>query len=190
MSGRRAKGSHFHAEAREHLAQGYVVVMAPEGLRSWAGQIHRVDVDVARLALDAGALVVPAHVADGNLVLGSPVDLSRHAATPHSHAVVRAAADDIALALCELTGLTYRDHPAVRGDLRPRPLIWLSHMRKLRRDRKRLRQVEQERLRQESARDAEELAREEEKARLAAQLQARKASLADRLAEHDIRPGR
>ena len=63
-------------------------------------------------------------------------------------------------------------------------------MRKLRRDRKRRRQAEEAQLSQENARDAEELAREEEKARLAAQLQARKASLADRLAEHGIHPGR
>ena len=190
MSGRRSRGEQSHGEVREHLSQGCVVVMAPEGVHSWAGQIHRVDVEVARLALAAGALVVPAQVTDGGLVLGDPVDLSRHAATPHSHAVLRAAADDIALALCDLTGLTYQDHPAVRGDLRPRPLIWISRMRKLRRDRKRRRQAEEEQLSQENARDAEELAREEEKARLAAQLQARKASLADRLAEHGIHPGR
>ena len=44
--------------------------------------------------------------------------------------------------------------------------------------------------REESAQDAEELAREEERARNAAQLQARQASLADRLAERGIHPSR
>ncbi|MDO4411613.1 1-acyl-sn-glycerol-3-phosphate acyltransferase [Cutibacterium sp.] len=190
MSEPRGTRQHAHVEAREHLSEGRTVVMAPEGLRSWAGQIHRLEVEVARLALATGVLVVPAHVSDGNLVLGRPVDLSRHTDTPHSYAVLRAATDDIALALCDLTGLTYQDYPAVRGDLRPRPLIWLSRVRRQRRDRKKRRQFEQERLWQESTLDAEELAREEEKARLAAQLQARKASLADRLAEHGIHPGK
>lgn len=190
MSERRTKKAQPHAEALHHLSEGDVVLMAPEGTHSWAGQVHRLDVEVARLALDAGALVVPAQVVGGQLHLGTSVDMSRHAATPHSHAVLRAAADDVALALCKLTGLPYQDYPAVRADQRPHPIIWLFQMRKLRRDRRRHRRDAEERSREESARDAEDLAREEENARLAAQLQARQASLADRLAERDIHPGR
>ncbi|AOH44590.1 hypothetical protein E5345_11570 [Propionibacterium sp. NM47_B9-13] len=126
----------------------------------------------------------------GQLHLGAPVDISRHASTLHSHAILRAAADDVALALCELTGLSYRDYPAVRGDRQLHPIMWLLRMGKLRRERKMRRQDAEERSREESAQDAEELAREEERARNAAQLQARQASLADRLAERGIHPSR
>ncbi|GAE78763.1 acyltransferase [Cutibacterium acnes JCM 18920] len=89
MSGRRMKRTQAHAEALRHLCEGSVVLMAPEGIRSWASQVHRLDVEVARLALDAEALVVPAQVVAGQLNLGTSVDMSRHAATPHSHAVLR-----------------------------------------------------------------------------------------------------
>ena len=86
MSGRRMERTQAHAEALRHLCEGSVVLMAPEGIRSWASQVHRLDVEVARLALDAEALVVPAQVVAGQLSLGTSVDMSRHAATPHSHA--------------------------------------------------------------------------------------------------------
>ncbi|WP_154563582.1 lysophospholipid acyltransferase family protein [Cutibacterium porci] len=184
-----AKRTQVHSEALRHLSRGAVVLMAPEGAHSWASQVHRLDVEVARLALDGHVLVVPGHVVAGQLHMGAPVDVSRHESTPHSHAVLRAAADDVALALCALTGLPYQDYPVAQVDRRLRPIAWLSRMRKRRHERKMRRQVAQTRSQQENARDAEEFAREEERARRAAQLQARRASLADRLAERDLHPG-
>ena len=72
MSGRRRKRTQAHSEALHHLSQGAVVLMAPEGVCSWASQIHRLDVEVARLALDAQTFVVPAQVVEGAAPPGSP----------------------------------------------------------------------------------------------------------------------
>ena len=47
MSGRRMERTQAHAEALRHLCEGSVVLMAPEGIRSWASQVHRLDVEVA-----------------------------------------------------------------------------------------------------------------------------------------------
>lgn len=178
--------SRAHAEAVEHL-RGGVVVICPEGDRAWGDHIGRLDVEVARLALDGRAPVVPAWVEGDRLALGPALDFSRHVNTPHSHAVLRAVSDEVAEALCRLTGMPYRDEPlgAGHGRLLHR---WLRRRQERRWDRRQTEEAER-RARDDAARVAADLARDEERARRAAQLQARRAALADRLEDHEIHPG-
>ncbi|WP_302183906.1 1-acyl-sn-glycerol-3-phosphate acyltransferase [Rothia santali] len=119
--------------AAEALRQGRVLGIYPEGTRSPDGRLYRPKLGVARLALESGVPVIPVAMVntdgvqpigarlprrraqDGRriepvrTVLGPPVDLSAYRDRGLGRAVQRAAADDIAAAIRELSGQEYVD---------------------------------------------------------------------------------
>lgn len=185
-------GSSPRTEAVNRLGRGEVVVVFPEGQRAPVEAVHKGDVEVAHLALEAGVPVVPARVdrAGGRMVLGPALDFSRHHRTPRSRAVVRAVTDEVMEALCELTGLPYRDVPAAAAR-REAGLVRRERAaahRARRRAERRQQALDRQEARAEEARQAADLAEAAMEARAAAQEQARRAALEDRLSRHRGEP--
>jgi 1-acyl-sn-glycerol-3-phosphate acyltransferase len=108
------------------LAQGKLLGIYPEGTRSPDGRLYRGKTGVARLALEAGAPVIPAVMVGTfemqpsgrirpNLRIrpgvrfGRPLDFSRYYGMPSDGAVLRAVTDEIMYSLMELSGQEYVD---------------------------------------------------------------------------------
>ncbi len=119
----------------QHLAQGGVVGIFPEGTRSPDGSLYKGKTGVARLALDSGRPVVPVGLINTRLVtsrigvptmrgariiIGDPIDFSDWAGQGNNHQVLRWVTNEVMGAIQKLTGQTYVDVYASRvkwGDL-------------------------------------------------------------------------
>lgn len=186
-------GTSARSRALAALRSGRLIVVFPEGDTAPGKAIYKGDVEVAHLALEAGAPVVPAVLAPdrSSLELGDPLDFSRHAATPHSRAVLRAITDEVMEALSRLADLPYHDLPASAA----RQEKAEAHRERVRADRAGRAAARQkaallrQEARAEAAEEAADLAEAAISAREAACRQAREAALADRLRSAGIRPG-
>lgn len=178
-------GTSARSRALAELRAGRLVVVFPEGGIAPGRAIYKGDVEVAHLALEAGAPVVPAVMSeDGRrLVLGESLDFSRHASTPHSRAVLRAVTDEVMDALSRLSHLPYHDLPATAArqeaaEARRERSRAARTRRAAARERDAL---ERQEARAEAAAEAADLAQDAISAREQARRQARQAALADRL---------
>jgi 1-acyl-sn-glycerol-3-phosphate acyltransferase len=108
------------------LARGALLAIYPEGSRSRDGRLHRGRTGVARLAMAAGATVVPVglrgtddvlpnggpgpriRLAPVSIAFGPAVPMPDAGASPDS-ATLRAATDRIMSAIAELSGQEYVD---------------------------------------------------------------------------------
>lgn len=116
--------------AAEVLGQGGVMGIYPEGTRSPDGQLYKGHTGVARLALAAGAPVVPVGIVGSfeaapkhrkiprprrvKLRFGSPLDLGVHSRFEGERLALRAATDELMFEIRELTGQPYADRYASR----------------------------------------------------------------------------
>ena len=114
------------------LAHGKLLGIYPEGTRSPDGRLYRGKTGVARLALEAGAPVIPAVMVGTfemqpsgrirpNLRIrpgvrfGRPLDFSRYYGMGSDRAVLRAVTNEIMYSLMELSGQEYVDMYAQRA---------------------------------------------------------------------------
>ncbi|AXE39229.1 lysophospholipid acyltransferase family protein [Acidipropionibacterium virtanenii] len=186
-------GTSARSRALAALRAGRLVVVFPEGGTAPGEAVYKGDVEVAHLALEAGAPVVPAVLSADRtrLELGAPLDFSRHATTPHSRAVLRAVTDEVMEALSRLCGLPYHDLPAAAA----RQEESESRRERARAARagrvaaRRKAALQRQEAKAEAAEEAADLAEAAIAAREAARLQAREAALSDRLRAAGIRPG-
>ncbi len=186
-------GTSARSRALAALRAGRVIVVFPEGSTAPGRAIYKGDVEVAHLALEAGAPVVPALLAEDRsaLQLGAPLDFSRHASTPHSRAVLRAVTDEVMEALSGLADLPYHDLPAAAA----RQEEVQARRERVRADRagraaaRQKAALQRQEAKAEAAEEAADLAQAAISAREAARSQAREAALADRLRAAGIRPG-
>lgn len=107
------------------LERGDVLGIYPEGTRSPDGKLYRGRTGVARLALDSGALVVPAVMIDTDkampigtkipkirrigTIIGKPMDFSRFAGMTSDRFVLRSITDEIMYEIQQLSGQRYAD---------------------------------------------------------------------------------
>jgi 1-acyl-sn-glycerol-3-phosphate acyltransferase len=107
------------------LAEGKVLGIYPEGTRSPDGRLYRGKTGVARMALEAGVVVVPVAMIDTEKVqppgqvipkvgrvgirVGEALDFSRYAGMEGDRFVLRAITDEIMYALLALSGQEYVD---------------------------------------------------------------------------------
>jgi len=107
------------------LRRGELFGIYPEGTRSPDGRLYRGKTGVARLALEAGVLVIPVAMIDtdrlqppGQVVprilrpgvrIGKPLDFSRYAGMESDRFVLRSITDEIMYALMTLSGQEYVD---------------------------------------------------------------------------------
>lgn len=121
------------------LDRGDVLGIYPEGTRSPDGNLYRGRTGVARLALESGAVVVPAVMIDTDkampigaklpkirrigTLIGKPMDFSRFAGMAGDRFVLRSITDEIMLSIHELSGQNYVDMYAssVKAGAKPRP---------------------------------------------------------------------
>ncbi len=112
--------------AREVLDDGGAFAIYPEGTRSLDGRLHRGHTGVATLALDTGAVVVPAALVGTERVqpvgkrfprirrvtvrYGRPLDFSRYEGLAGSSMIRRAVTDEIMDAIAVLSQQEYVDH--------------------------------------------------------------------------------
>jgi len=119
------------------LCQGEMVGIFPEGTRSPDGRMYRFHTGVARLALAAGAPVLPLACAntrlkrgflgiptlkDATLTIGEPLHFDEYFGQDDDPDVLRLVTDQIAAAVRNMTGQTYVDVYASRvksGELTP-----------------------------------------------------------------------
>jgi 1-acyl-sn-glycerol-3-phosphate acyltransferase len=113
------------ATARDVLDDGGAFAIYPEGTRSLDGRLHRGHTGVATLALDTGAVVVPAAVLGTERVqpvgkrfprlrrvtirYGRPLDFSRYEGLAGSSMIRRAVTDEIMDAIAVLSQQEYVD---------------------------------------------------------------------------------
>jgi 1-acyl-sn-glycerol-3-phosphate acyltransferase len=107
------------------LRSGKLFGIYPEGTRSPDGRLHRGKTGVARLALESGAVVIPAVMLNSDKIqpigkvlprirrarirFGKPLDFSRHANSVGDRFVERAITDEIMYELMVLSGREYVD---------------------------------------------------------------------------------
>lgn len=107
------------------LGRGDILGIYPEGTRSPDGRLYRGKTGVARMALEAGVLVVPVAMIDTHkvqppgqivphfgkvgMVIGKPLDFSRYEGMAGDRFVLRSVSDEIMYALMELGGQEYVD---------------------------------------------------------------------------------
>jgi 1-acyl-sn-glycerol-3-phosphate acyltransferase len=119
------------AAAVRALRAGSAVAVYPEGTRSPDGRLHRGKTGVARIALLAGAPVVPVGVIGSGssssderdarrragrirVVLGQPLDFSHLRGKDRDRFVIRSVTDEIMYEIMTLTGQEYMDQYAAR----------------------------------------------------------------------------
>ncbi len=126
--------------ALEVLDEGKLLGIYPEGTRSPDGRLHRGRTGVARLALQAGAPVIPAGLIGTDLVqpknkrfprltgrikvqvnFGPPLDFARHAGDEKDRFVLRSATDEIVYEIMRLSGQEYVDEYASKKATLPMP---------------------------------------------------------------------
>lgn len=123
-SGGRVSASDMGAVA-DILRTGGVLGIFPEGTRSPDGRLHKGKTGVARLALQAGAPVVPAAMINTHLVptrlfkipwmhrpglrFGKPMHFDQYAGAGNDREVLRWITDEVMNAIMELSGQTYVD---------------------------------------------------------------------------------
>jgi 1-acyl-sn-glycerol-3-phosphate acyltransferase len=124
----RSGGSASEAAVRkglEILRQGKLLGIYPEGTRSHDGRLYRGKTGVARMALEAGAPVIPVAVIgtfeaapSGRRIprptpitvrFGKPLDFSRYAGMSEDRFVLRSITDEIMYELMQLSGQEYVD---------------------------------------------------------------------------------
>lgn len=111
------------------LREGKLLGIYPEGTRSPDGRLYRGKTGVARLALEAGAVVVPCAMIDTDKIqpqgqrlpklrprpgvrVGRPLDFSRYEGLAGDRLVERSVTDEIMYALMQLSGQEYVDQYA------------------------------------------------------------------------------
>ncbi|SHG59978.1 1-acyl-sn-glycerol-3-phosphate acyltransferase [Jatrophihabitans endophyticus] len=111
------------------LAEGKLLGIYPEGTRSPDGRLYRGKTGVARMALEAGAVVIPVTMVNteviqppGRLVprlrprpgvrVGKPLDFSRYEGMSGDRFVERSMTDEIMYELMQLSGQEYVDQYA------------------------------------------------------------------------------
>lgn len=126
--------------ALEVLGEGKLLGIYPEGTRSPDGRLHRGRTGVARLALQAGAPVIPVGLVGTDLVqprgrkwprltgrirvqvkFGEPLDFSRHAGHEKDRFVLRSVTDEIVYEIMQLSGQAYVDEYASKKATLPMP---------------------------------------------------------------------
>lgn len=127
------------------LEEGGLFGIYPEGTRSPDGRLYRGKTGVARLALEAGAPVIPVAMVGTDvaqplgrrlprprrigIVIGEPLDFSRYAGMENDRFILRSVTDEIMYSLMSLSGQEYVDlyaatqkariatgHPAATGE--------------------------------------------------------------------------
>ncbi len=109
----------------EILGQGELLGIYPEGTRSPDGRLYRGKTGIARMALEAGAPVIPVAMIDtfdvqptGKLIpkiqrigirIGEPLDFSRYEGLSTDRFVLRSITDEIMYELMQLSGQEYVD---------------------------------------------------------------------------------
>jgi 1-acyl-sn-glycerol-3-phosphate acyltransferase len=112
----------------ELLAQGKMLGIYPEGTRSPDGRLYRGKTGPVRMALEAGATVVPAGIIGSDLAMpqdrrvirrhpitlrfGPPVNLTRYRARRDDPLVLRSATDEVMYDIMLLSGQEYVDEYA------------------------------------------------------------------------------
>lgn len=107
------------------LAEGKLLGIYPEGTRSPDGRLYRGKTGVARMALEAGVVVVPCAMVNtfdiqppGKVLpklmpvvirIGKPLDFSRYAGMEDDRFVLRSMTDEIMYELMQLSGQEYVD---------------------------------------------------------------------------------
>jgi len=113
------------------LAKDKLLGIYPEGTRSHDGRLYRGKTGVARMALEAHALVIPVamidtekvqppgkvipHVGRIGIRFGEPLDFSRYEGLEGDRFVLRSITDEIMYELMELSGQEYVDVYATRA---------------------------------------------------------------------------
>ncbi len=121
------------------LQGGDLLGIYPEGTRSPDANLYRGKTGVARLAIEAGAPVIPVAMIDTHIAqpigkrvpsrhpigvrIGEPISLERFAGQQDDRAVLREATDEIMHAIAALSGQTYvdRDAALVKRELAKKP---------------------------------------------------------------------
>lgn len=107
------------------LSRGELLGIYPEGTRSPDGKLYRGRTGVARMALEAGAVVVPVAVTGSREVqpagtriprikkisidFGEPLDFSRYEGMENDRFVLRSMTDEIMYEIMQLSGQEYSD---------------------------------------------------------------------------------
>lgn len=113
------------------VREGRLLGIYPEGTRSPDGRLYRGKTGVARMALEAGAPVIPVAMIDtekvqppGRLLphvrplgvrIGKPLDFSRYRGMEHDRFVLRSVTDEIMYELMILSGQEYVDTYAAKA---------------------------------------------------------------------------
>ena len=111
--------------------QGELLGIYPEGTRSPDGQLYRGKTGVARMALEAGVVVLPVAMIDTDKIqppgkvfpkimrvgikIGEPLDFSRYAGMEGDRFVLRSITDEIMYELMTLSGQEYVDMYATKA---------------------------------------------------------------------------
>ena len=126
--------------ALEVLQEGKLLGIYPEGTRSPDGYLHRGRTGVARLALTAGAPVIPCGLIGTDKVqpkdakfpritgrptvhvrFGTPIDVTRYAGREADRLVLRSVTDELMYEIMQLSGQEYVDEYASRRPALPLP---------------------------------------------------------------------
>jgi 1-acyl-sn-glycerol-3-phosphate acyltransferase len=116
---------------RRILDQGELLGIYPEGTRSPDGQLYRGRTGVARMALEAGVVVLPVAMIDTDKIqppgkvfpkimrvgikIGEPLDFSRYSGMEGDRFVLRSITDEIMYELMTLSGQEYVDMYATKA---------------------------------------------------------------------------
>ena len=126
--------------ARGVLEEGKLLGIYPEGTRSPDGFLHRGRTGVARLALTAGAPIVPCGLIGTEKVMpkaakfpkltgrltvhvrfGQPIDVTRYEGRETDRLVLRSVTDEIMYEIMQLSGQEYKDEYASKTAVVPLP---------------------------------------------------------------------
>jgi 1-acyl-sn-glycerol-3-phosphate acyltransferase len=126
--------------ALEVLNEGKLLGIYPEGTRSPDGYLHRGRTGVARLALTAGARIIPCGLVGTEKVqpkdakfpritgrpkvhvrFGKPIEVERYAGRETDRLVLRSVTDEIMYEIMQLSGQEYKDEYASRKPAVPLP---------------------------------------------------------------------
>jgi 1-acyl-sn-glycerol-3-phosphate acyltransferase len=118
-------GAEALRSAIDALKKGELVGIFPEGTRSPDGRLYRGKTGVARLALEAQVPIIPVALKGSyeawpydkklprpghvQIVIGKPLDVSRHYATPADRFVLRSVTDEVMYEIMLLSGQEYVD---------------------------------------------------------------------------------